>query len=352
MIDTFDLTVHRIAASRLHEVDFNNIQFGKVYSDHIFDADYFDGDWRDFRIVPYGPLHISPANVTLHYGHSVFEGMKAHKNENDEVLLFRPLENFKRLNKSAERLCLQEIPQDVFMGGLQELINLDRDWVPEFEGTSLYIRPVLFATDEYIGIRPSSRFRFMIITCPVGAYYSRPVKVCVETKYSRAAPGGTGFAKAAGNYAGSMYPAKLAQEKGYDQLLWTDAATHKYIEESGTMNVMFYIDDTLITPLVGDTILDGITRDSVLTIARDMNIKVEERPVSVEEIIDASKSGDLKEAFGTGTAATIAPISTIGLNGTDYELPSERPISEEFKQTLDSIKTGKIIDRFNWTIRI
>jgi branched-chain amino acid aminotransferase len=238
------------------------------------------------------------------------------------------------------------------MGGLQELLNLDRDWVPELEGTSLYIRPILFATDEYLGIRPSSRFRFMIITCPVGAYYSRPIKVSVETEYSRAAPGGTGFAKAAGNYAGSMYPAKLAQEKGYDQLLWTDAATHKYIEESGTMNVFFYINDILITPLAGDTILDGITRDSVLTIAREMGIDVEERPVSVDEVIDAAKSGDLKEAFGTGTAATVAPINGIGFKGVDYELVDEKPVAEKIKQTLDSIKTGKSKDRFNWTVRI
>ena len=352
MIDTFDLTVHRTAASRLHEVDFNNIQFGQTYSDHIFDADYFDGDWRDFRIVPYGPLHISPANVTLHYGHSVFEGMKAHKTEEDGVLLFRPLDNFKRLNKSASRLCIQEIPQDVFMGGIQELINIDRSWVPEFEGTSLYIRPILFAMDEYIGIRPSSRFRFMILTCPVGAYYSRPVKVSIETDYSRAAPGGTGFAKAAGNYAGSLYPARAAQQKGYDQLLWTDAASHKYIEESGTMNVFFKINDTLITPSADDTILSGITRDSVITLAKKMDIRVEERKVSIEEVLDAANSGDLKEAFGTGTAATIAPISIIGLNGNDYELPTSRPVGDELKLILEDIKTGKSKDDFGWTVRI
>lgn len=352
MIDTFNIAVHKVAASRLHEVDFNNIAFGKVYSDHMFVCDFFDGDWRDFRIVPYGPLHLSPASVALHYGHSVFEGMKAYRTGSKEVMLFRPLDNHKRLNKSAARMCLQEIPEDVFMRGIQEVLDHDRDWVPEYEGMSLYIRPVLFAIDEYIGIRPSSRFRFMIITSPVGSYYSRPVKVKIETEYSRAAPGGTGFAKAAGNYGGSLYPAKIAQEEGYDQLIWTDAASHKYIEESGTMNIMFHLGDKLVTPPAGDTILSGITRDSILTIARNIGIKVEERKISVKEIIEAAQSGELKEAFGTGTAATVAPICAIGFDGIDYELPDDSSFSGKLKISLESIKIGSSKDKYGWTVKM
>lgn len=352
MADAFNITIHRIAASRLPEIDFNNIEFGKNYSDHMFVADYFSGDWRDFRIVPFGPLHVSPANVTLHYGHSVFEGMKAYRTDNGDVTLFRPLENHKRLNISASRMCIQEIPEDVFMRGISELINIDRQWVPGFEGTSLYIRPLVFAMDEYIGVKPSSRFRFIIITCPVGAYYSRPVKVKIETEFSRAAAGGTGYAKAAGNYGGSVYPAKLAYEKGYDQLLWTDAATHTKIEESGTMNVMFLIGDTIVTPVASDTILNGITRRSVIVLLKDMGMKVEERNITYQEVIEAARSGDLKEAFGTGTAAIVTPISCIGINGDDFELPQSKPLAEKLKSTLLAIKTGKAKDPYGWTVKV
>ncbi len=352
MIDTFEISVSKVAESRLSKVDFDGIKFGRDYSDHMCMADFYDGKWHDIRIVPFAPLTISPANVSLHYGQSVFEGMKAYKNADGEVLLFRPTVNSHRINISAKRMCLAEIPEEIFMGGLLELIALDRDWVPDREGTSLYIRPLLFAMDEYIGIKPSDTFRFMIITCPAGAYYGRPVKVKIETHYTRAAEGGVGYAKAAGNYGSSLYPAKLAQEKGYDQLIWTDAISHEYVEESGTMNVLFIIDDVLVTAPTSDTILKGVTRDSILTLARDHGLKVEERKLRVTELIDAAASGKLQEAFGAGTAATIASISNIGCEESDYKLPDEMPWAKRFTTWLDEIKTGKVEDTYGWTMKV
>ena len=352
MVDTFEISVNKVAESRLSKVDFDGIKFGRDYSDHMFMADFYDGKWHDSRIVPFAPLTLSPANVSLHYGQSVFEGMKAYKNANGEVLLFRPLVNSRRINISAKRMCLAEIPEEIFMGGILELLALDKDWVPDREGTSLYIRPLLFAMDEYIGIKPSDTFRFMIITCPAGAYYSRPVKVMIETHYTRAVEGGTGFAKAAGNYGSSLYPTKLAQEKGYDQIIWTDAKSHQYVEESGTMNVLFIIDDILVTTPTGDTILKGVTRDSVLTLAKDHDLKVEERKLSVVELIDAAKYGRLQEAFGVGTAASIASISNIGFQETDYKLPVEMLWAKRFTTWLDEIKTGKVEDKYGWIMKV
>jgi branched-chain amino acid aminotransferase len=352
MIDTMAIDIEKRASSKIEQVDFDNIQFGKVYSDHMFISNFRNGSWGNNHILPYGNLSVSPATPAIHYGQSIFEGMKAYRSAEGEILLFRPLDNFKRLNISAERMCMPHLSEEVFMEGLRELVNLDSDWVPSKEGTSLYIRPYVFSADEYIGIRPSEDFDFMIITCPVGAYYSKPVRVKIETHYTRAAEGGTGYAKAGGNYGGSMYPAKLAQEQGYDQLIWTDAKEHKFIEESGTMNVMFLIDDTLITAPAGDTILNGITRDSVLTLARDWGVNVEERKVSIEEVIDAAKSGRLQEAFGAGTAATIANIATIGYDGVDYDLPEDREFSSKVLTTLDDIRTGRSEDRFGWVHRI
>lgn len=354
MTETINIEVHKTEKSKLSEIDFLNIPFGKFYSDHMFLADYKQGEWSDFKIVPYENLSLSPANSTLHYGQSVFEGMKAHKNDKGEVLVFRPLENFKRLNKSAERLCIPPLPEEVFMGGLIELLKLDRTWVPDFPNTALYIRPFIFATDEYIGIRPSDTYKFIIFTCPVGAYYAEPVRVKIETKFSRACVGGTGYAKAAGNYAAALYPAKFAQQQGYHQLIWTDAHSHEYIEESGTMNVMFLIDDTLITAPAGGTILQGVTRDCVLSLAKSFGYKVEERKVSVNEVIEAIKQGKLQEAFGTGTAATIAQIAEIGHEDQNYILPeiSTRKLSLRIMAELDQIKTGKVEDKFGWIYKV
>lgn len=354
MIDTLNISTEKIAESKIAEVDFNNIQFGKVYSDHQFVAEYVDGEWKDFRIEPYKTLEISPASPTLHYGISIFEGMKAYKNDQGEVLVFRGDKNFERMNVSAERMCMPQIPEQVFFDGLNSLLELDQSWVPDVPGTSLYIRPFLFSNDDYIGIRPSQNFKFMIITCPVGAYYAKPVKVKIEDHFVRAVEGGSGYCKTGCNYGPAIYPAKLAQEAGYDQLIWTDGKEHKYIEESGTMNIMFVINGKLITPALGDTILNGITRDSVITLAKDWGLEVEERKVEVAEVIAAAKDGSLEEAFGAGTAATIAQIELIAHNGVDYKLPAveEREFSNKVLKALDNIKLGKQEDKFDWISKI
>lgn len=355
MKTTLQIEISKTSQSKLAATDFDNLVFGKSISDHMFIADYKNGEWSDLRIEPYQPLMLDPGNATLHYGQSIFEGMKAYKNEAGEILLFRADANQKRLNESAVRMCIPELPEEIFMEGLMTLLDLDRDWIPNKPGYSLYIRPFIFAMDNYLGVRPSETYRFMIFTCPVGHYYAKPVSVKVEQKYTRAVEGGTGFAKAAGNYAGSLYPALLAQREGYDQLLWTDAKNHENIEESGTMNVMFMINDTLITaPTHTGTILKGITRDSVLHLAKEMGYVVEERFLKVAELEAALKNGSLQEAFGTGTAATIAHIAKIHVNGTDFELP-EKPdyaFSHQVLKKLDDIKYGRTEDKRGWIMKV
>jgi branched-chain amino acid aminotransferase len=354
MIETMKIDIQKVVKSRLSEVDFKQIPFGKVYTDHMLMADYRQGAWQNCRIMPYGYMPISPATPALHYGQSIFEGLKAYKNSAGEALVFRPLDNWRRMNVSAERMCMPLIPEELFMEGMSTLIELDRAWIPTADGSSLYIRPFLFSADEYIGIRPSENWTFMIITSPVGAYYSTPVKVKIETHYTRAVAGGTGYAKAGGNYGGAIYPAKLAQDQGYHQLIWTDGVEHKYIEESGTMNVMFVIDQTLITPALSDSILAGITRDSVLQLARHWGMKVEERKISVAELVDGLKKGKVTEAFGAGTAATIAHIELIGHEGTDYYLPpvEKRVFSNRVYRELDAMKRGLAPDPFGWIVKM
>lgn len=354
MVDSLKIELTKVKRSRVPETDFSDLPFGKVYTDHMFMADFSDGGWRNLRIIPYGKIQVSPATPALHYAQSIFEGLKAYHGLTDEALLFRPLDNLRRMNISAERMCMPSIPEDLFMESLHELIDLDRQWIPAATGASLYIRPFLFSSDEYIGIRPSRTFTYMVILSPVGFYYSSPVRVKIETHFTRAAQGGTGYAKTGGNYGGAVYPAKLAQEEGYHQLIWTDAKTHEYIEESGTMNVMFVIDGKLITPALSDSILAGITRDSVLRIAQGWGMPVEERKVSVTEIIDALEAETLQEAFGVGTAATIARIETIGFEGTDYKLPSAQAndFSARVHEELDGIKHGTRPDPFGWIVRM
>lgn len=352
MIETAEFEIKKTERSRISEVDFSNIPFGKVYSDHMFVADYADDEWKNLRIEPYGDLAISPANATLHYGQSVFEGLKAYKNQEGEILVFRPEANARRMIISAERMCIPPISEEFFMSALTELLKLDSAWVPNEPNTSLYIRPVVFADDPYVGIRPSETYKFLIFTAPVGAYYSEPVNVKIETKYTRAVAGGVGYAKTAGNYAASLYPALQAQKEGYHQLIWTDGQNHEFIEEAGTMNLMFYINDTLITAPTGDSILDGITRDSVLTLAKDWGMKVEEKRLSVKELEEALKKGEVKEAFGAGTAATIAKIHKIGHNGTDYVLPEAKPLADKLFDTLDKIKLGEIEDTHGWVYKV
>jgi branched-chain amino acid aminotransferase len=350
--DIMNIKIERVENSRIQEVDFENIPFGKEFADHMFVADYKDGKWGDFRIIPYGGMAFYPAMLGLHYGQTIFEGMKAYRNTSGEIMMFRPIDNFNRLNRSAERMCMPTIPVDLMMEALRELIKIDEDWVPKNQDAALYIRPFMFATDEFLGVKPSEKYRCVIFTGPVGPYYTTPLKVMVEDHYTRAAKGGTGSAKAGGNYGGALYPTKLAQQKGYHQILWTDSFEHKYIEESGTMNVMFQIGDALVTPPTGDTILQGITRDSVLKLAADIGIEVDERRISVDEIKQAYESGQLKDAFGVGTAATIAPIELIGYQGEDMMLPpvSERQLSKRISEGLKEIRYGKVEDRFGWMV--
>lgn len=354
MTSTLDIKIEKTPKSRVSDYDINNVPFGKCFSDHMFVAEYSNGAWNKAYIAPYQDVPMSYAMSALHYGQAIFEGMKAYKNDKGEVAMFRPVENLKRMNKSAIRMAMPEVPQELFMNGLNELLKLDSAWVPNSDTGSLYIRPFLIATDEAIGVKISDSYKFVIITCPAGKYYSEPIKVLVETTYFRAVHGGVGFVKAAGNYGRSLYPTKLAQQKGYQQVIWTDSETKQYFEESGTMNVMFLIGDTLLTPGLSDTILDGITRDSVLTLARDWGMKVEERKVSIKEVLEAHEKGTLKEVFGCGTAATIAQIIGIGHNGKDYMLPpvEERKFSPKVDETLRAIRKGRAADTHHWMLKV
>ncbi|WP_070136966.1 branched-chain amino acid aminotransferase [Crocinitomix algicola] len=352
--DTVNIKITKVEKSKIDQVDFDNLPFGKFFSDHMFEMDYVDGKWQEPTIVPFGNLSLHPATSAIHYGQSIFEGMKAQKGADGQVLVFRPDMNAKRFNESAKRMSMQPVPEEIFLEGLKQLLDIDREWISDKEGLSLYIRPFMFATDDYVGIRPSEKYKFLIITSPVGAYYSEPVRVKIETKYTRAAEGGVGQAKTAGNYAASLYPAALAQKEGYRQLIWTDAKTHTYIEEAGTMNIIFVIDNKVITPAEStDTILKGITKRSVLEIAQDWGYEIEERKVTVEEVISAIKEGRLQDAFGAGTAATIAHISAIGYDGVDYELPAieTRELSNKIKDYITEYKTGKLEDKFNWLMK-
>ena len=354
MFEMDTMQIERTSHSKLAEVDFENLAFGKIFSDHMLEARYENGAWSSTAIRPFGRFSISPANSALHYGQSIFEGLKAHKGADGIIRLFRPDANARRFNISAERMCMPALPEAHFVESVRRLVDLDRDWVPPNDGSSLYIRPFMFASDEYIGVKPSDTYRFVIFTCPVGAYYSKPVHVKIEERYTRAAAGGTGFAKTAGNYAASLLPAQRARKEGIDQLIWTDGKEHRYIEESGTMNVMFRIGDTLITPETSETILESVTRTSVVQLAKHWGYKVEERRVSVEEVMDAIGDGTLKEAFGLGTAATVAQIASIRYRDRDYVLPEidTREFSQRALSYLDDLKAGKIADEFGWIVEV
>ncbi len=354
MTETLEINITKTEESKRSLVDFDNLSFGHTYSDHMFVSDYEEGEWRSNRIIPFRDLRISPANATLHYAQSIFEGLKAHRNEKGDILAFRADENAKRMIKSAKRMCMPPVPEELFLGAIDELVKLDQEWVPTQLGTSLYIRPFQFATDPFIGVRPSESYTFMVITGPVGDYYSEPVKVKIEKHFTRASKGGVGAAKTAGNYAASLYPAQLAQQQGYHQLIWTDGQNHEFIEEAGTMNIMFVINDTLITPPSSDSILPGITRESAIVLAKDWGLKVEERPIKVDEVIESIKNNTLTEAFGIGTAATISHIQTIGYEGTDFELNpvNDRPVSNRILEALTKIKFGQTEDKFGWIRKI
>ena len=340
--------------SRINEVDFNDLEFCKYYSDHMFSGDYVNGEWNNFQILPYENLSISPACATLHYGQTIFEGLKAYKNDKDEILIFRPEKNAERFNISSKRMCIPEFPKNLFLKSIIELLKIDKKWIPNTDNSSLYIRPLIFALDPYIGIKPADNYKFIIITAPAGGYYTKPVKVKIETKYTRAISGGVGFSKTAANYAAALYPSVKAQKDGYDQLIWTDGKEHKYVEESGTMNLFFVIDETIITAPLGDTVLDGVTRDSIIVLANKLNLNLEVRKISIGEVISSIKNGKLREAFGAGTAATVAPIKTIGYESKDYDLPeiNSKSYSSIFLEELNNIKYGKSPDLFNWITKV
>lgn len=353
--ETLSLKITKTDNSRINSVDWDNLPFGKVFSDHILVMEYKGGTWHQPEIKPFESFNLHPATSALHYGQSIFEGMKANKTSQGDVLIFRPEINESRFAESCSRMCMPVLPEGMFTELIRRVVELDRNWIPNREGYSLYIRPFMFATDDFIGIKPSETYKFVIFTCPVGAYYTQPVNVKIEEYYTRAAEGGVGRAKTAGNYAASLYPAKLAQEQGFHQLIWTDAKEHRYIEESGTMNIVFEIGGKLITPSEdSDTILRGVTKRSVVEIAKSWGVEVEERKVTVDEIIEGLRNGTVTDAFGAGTAATIAHIAKIGFRDEIFELPpvEQRELSNKIKDYLNDLKTGKVEDEFNWCLRV
>jgi len=347
------ITVEKIKNSKINEVDFNNLSFGSIYMDHMLVCDYKNGAWETPKVVPYQPLSLDPSSKIFHYGQSIFEGMKAYKDDADQIWLFRPEDNCKRLNLSAKRLAMPEIPESYFMEGLKTLLKTDSDWIPTTKGSSLYIRPFTFATGKGFHASPADEYKFIICGAPSGAYFSGEVKVLIEEKYSRSANGGVGFAKAGGNYAGQFYPTQLAKEKGYQQVIWTDDNTHEYIEEAGAMNVFVRINDTLLTCPTSDRILDGITRKSILEIAKSEGINTEVRKIKVQELVEAAKNGSLKEMFGAGTAAVISPIAGFGFRDADYDLPVlENSFAAMLKKKITDIQYNKTQDPYGWRYKV
>jgi branched-chain amino acid aminotransferase len=350
MIMTEKISVRKTARTRIRDVDFDNLDFGKIISDHMLTSEYKNGEWGAPYIMPYGDIVFSPTILALHYGQMVFEGMKAFRMKDGKISIFRIKKHYDRFAKSLERMCMTNVPFEIFSQGLIDLIKVDSAWVPSSEGAALYIRPFSFASEERFGVKVSDEYRFIIFSGPVGPYYSKPLKVKVEDLYMRAAPGGTGFAKCGGNYGAAFYPLQLAKKAGFDQVLWTDGSADLNIEESGTMNVMFVINDTIVTPPLSDSILDGVTRDSFLTIAKDKGYKIEQRKIGAKELADSLEKGILTEAFGTGTAAVVAPIQSIFIKGKDYQVPEirETGIMATVRDTLKAIRLGEVPDKFGW----
>ncbi len=348
------IKITRTQQSRLPGMDLTNVPFGKIFSDHMFIADYNGKEWVNPRIEPFGKLILHPATMALHYGQAIFEGMKASKSFDGRPLLFRPDMHAHRINASARRLSMPEFPEDLFLEAVNQLVALDADWIPTSEGSALYLRPFMIATDEFIGVRPSQTYSFIIFTCPVGPYYTKPVRLWVEQEYVRAVNGGTGEAKAAGNYAGALYPAKLAQDRGFDQVMWMDAHEFKYIQEVGTMNIFFVIGDTVVTPSTDGAILRGITRDSFITILKSKAYNIEVRPITIDEIVEAYKTGQLREAFGAGTAAVVSHVEAIGYQDLIMELPAieTREIGEMLKAEISGLRDGTIEDNYGWIVPV
>lgn len=354
MIAAADFNITKVESSKLNDINLNNIPFGKYFTDHMLEVDYEDGEWKTPEIKPYQPLLIAPSLAALHYGQAIFEGIKAYKNDKGEAAIFRPQDNFKRFNISAERMQMPQIPEEIFMEGLKLLVKLDSNWIPQKDDHALYIRPFMFSTDEMIGVRPSEKYKFMVILSPTGPYYNAPMRIYVEEKYVRAVPGGVGYAKAAGNYGSAMFATAQAKKIGYDQVLWTDAYEHKYVQECGTMNVFFIIGNKAITPDLGaGTILAGVTRNSAMVLLKEMGFEVEEKPLSIDDIIDAHKAGILYEVFGTGTAATISLIKELRYKDYVMKFDVEQwKTAPALKERLNSIRYGKEPDTHGWMYKV
>jgi branched-chain amino acid aminotransferase len=354
MTGTIDIQITKAERSKLNDIPFDDIPFGKYFTDHMLEADYENGEWKNVEIKPYQPLLISPSCAALHYGQAIFEGIKAYKDAEGNASIFRPLDNLKRFNLSADRMMMPAVPQEIFIDGMCKLIELDKNWIPAKEDHSLYIRPVMFASDEVIGVKPSDTYKFIILLSPTGPYYAAPMRIYVEEKYVRAVAGGAGFAKNAGNYGAVMLPTAEAKKKGYDQVLWTDATEHKYVQEIGTMNVFFIIGKTAITPnLEQGTILDGVTRNSTIVLLKEMGYTVEERPLSIDEIISAYKASQLHEVFGTGTAATVSLIKE--LRYKDFTMHFDVAawtVTPEIKRRMTDIKESKTPDKYGWMYKV
>lgn len=344
------ITIQPVSSSRISSVDFNNIPFGRTFSDHMFTADYKDGEWGNYQIVPFGPFEVHPACLALHYGQAIFEGMKASKDKNGQPMLFRPELHVQRLNASARRLSMPEFPETAFVDAIEKLVGLDHEWIPPAEGSALYLRPFMFGNGQFIGVAPSDTYRFIIFTGPVGPYYAKPVRLIAEDQYVRAVIGGVGEAKAAGNYAASLLPAAKAKENGYDQVMWMDAKEFKYIQEAGTMNLFFVIDGKLVTPETDGAILKGITRRTLIQIAQDKGIEVIEKRLSIDEVIEAYRAGKLEECFGSGTAAVVSHVSEITYRDLTMILPpmEDRTIGKMLKATIDGLRAGTVEDINGW----
>jgi len=349
-----DISITKTSRSKLKDLNLENIPFGKYFSDHMLVADCNKGEWGNVAIIPYQPLSFEPSLVALHYGQAIFEGMKAYKDQHGNAYIFRPYDNFHRFNVSAVRMNMPEIPEDIFIEGLRQLIQLDKNWIPARPDHSLYIRPLMFATDVTLGVRPSDTYKFIVMLSPTGPYYSEPMKISVEEKYTRAAPGGVGYAKNAGNYGGSMLAATLAKQNGYDQVLWTDAHEHKWLQEVGMMNVFFVINNVVVTPGLEDgCILAGVTRSSAITLLRDAGMAVEERKINIDELLEAYEKGVLQEAFGTGTAATIAMIEELRYKDHIMRFDISRwKTTPALRKSLTAIREGKSNDKYGWMWKV
>ncbi len=348
---TLNIPIEHTSQSRLDAVDFENLEFGQHLSDHMLIAEYDHGAWQTPSVVPYGDLRMSPAMLALHYGQSVFEGMKAFRMHDGRINIFRPHKHLERINKSLERMCMPAVPDDLWFSSLRALVETDHAWVPDTDGASLYIRPIIFATEARLGVKVADQYKLIILTSPVGPYQAKPYRLKVEDYYVRTAEGGTGFAKCAGNYGGAFYPTQLARDAGFDQVLWTDHKEHRYIDEVGMMNVMFVINGSIITPKLSTAILDGVTRDSILQLTREFpSFKVEERRITIDEVVAGFENGMITEAFGTGTAAVVAPIALINIRGKEYQVPVAGPTSFQHlvKKKLNNIRLGLEPDPYGW----